>query len=134
MGSMARNLTKYTDQFLTNFFKFLPYFGFLSAFAPPNPDFLKMRIFLKKVVRDVILLIMNISAKFESSTIIRKCVQICPNFLAKFAPWTPSTLSSVSTTFPWRLVPDVSKNVIKKNVFKMCFRTQIMQKRTLKIQ
>ena len=76
---MVRNLTKYTDQFLTNFFKFLPYFGFLSAFAPPNPDFLKMRIFLKKVVRDVILLIMNISAKFESSTIIRKCVQICPD-------------------------------------------------------
>ena len=69
---MVRNLTKYTDQFLTNFFKFLPYFGFLSAFAPPNPDFLKMRIFLKKVVRDVILLIMNISANFESSTIIRK--------------------------------------------------------------
>ena len=76
---MVRNLTKYTDQFLTHFFKFLPYFRFLSAFAPPNPDFLKMRIFLKKVVRDVILLIMNISANFESSTIIRKCVQICPD-------------------------------------------------------
>ena len=45
---MVRNLTKYTDQFLNHFFKYLPYFGFLSALAPPNPDFLKMRIFFEK--------------------------------------------------------------------------------------
>ena len=45
---MVRNLTKYTDQFLTNFFKFLPYFGFLSAFAPPNPNFFKNENFFEK--------------------------------------------------------------------------------------
>ena len=45
---MVRSLTKYTDQFLNNFFKYLPYFGFLSALARPTPDFLKLRIFFFK--------------------------------------------------------------------------------------
>merc|ERR1739842_188066 len=43
-----------------------------------NFCFLKMIFLKKKVVRDVYISIMNYSAKFQSSNIIIKGVQICP--------------------------------------------------------
>ena len=77
---MGRNLTNYTDQFLNHFFNIYRIYDDISEFATSTSRFLKMRIFFLKVVRDVILSIMNISANFESSKIIRKSVQICPIF------------------------------------------------------
>ena len=62
--------------------------------------------------------------------------QNCPteNFDGANLDMDPINLFISVNHVPMEVGTDVLKNVRKKKVFKMCFRTQIMQKRTLKIQ
>ena len=60
--------------------------------------------------------------------------QNCPteNFDGANLDMDPINLFISVNHVPMEVGTDVSKNVTNKNVFKMCFRTQIMQKRTWK--
>merc|ERR1739842_18977 len=103
-----------------------------------NFCFLKMIFLKKKVVRDVYISIMNRSAKFQSSNIIRKGVQICPilkkwcdrfappNFMERTSPII--SVNHVHAGVSMKKKKHFFENHTKKKLFIICFRTQLSQK------
>ena len=106
----------------------------MSKFAPQNLRILELIFSLKKLYGCVYLLFIHKSAKFRCSKMHIKGWSKLPHVGGQICPMDPINPFISVNHVPMEVDADVSKNVRKKKVFKMGFKTQIMQKRTLKIK
>ena len=104
----------------------------MSKFAPQNLRILELIFSLKKLYGCVYLLFIHKSAKFQCSKMHIKGWSKLPHVGGQICPMDPINPFISVNHVPMEVDADVSKNVRKKKVFKMCFRTQITQKIHLK--